>query len=58
MEYDYKYDLRETVSDLFKCLVYSYLLSFLLLILRTFIASLLSLPAAMTEQLEPILGLS
>ena len=45
MEYDYKYDLRETVSDLFKCLVYSYLLSFLLLILRTFIASLLSLPA-------------
>lgn len=55
MEYNYKYDLRETVSDLFKCLVYSYLLSFLLLILRTIIASLLPLPAAMMEQLEPML---
>ena len=29
MEYDYKYDLRETVSDLFKCLVYSYLFFYL-----------------------------
>ena len=52
---DYKYDLRETIHDLFKCLLYSGLLTLLLFQLEAIVVSLIAVPTETMKQIEPII---
>lgn len=50
-----KYDLQDTVKDIFKCLLYSYLLTILLMLIREVIVSLSAIPLEIIKEIEPIL---
>lgn len=52
---EYKYDLRETVHDIFKCLFYGYLLTILLILIREIIVSLSAIPLDIMKEIELVL---
>lgn len=52
---EYKYDLRETVHDIFKCLLYGYLLTILLMLIREVIVNLSAIPLEIIKEIEPVL---
>lgn len=52
---EYKYDLKETVQDIFKCLLYGYLLTIVLMLIREVIVAISALPPEIIKEIEPIL---
>lgn len=52
---EYKYDLKETVQDIFKCLVYGYLLTIVLMLIREVIVAISAIPPEIIKEIEPIL---
>lgn len=50
-----KYDLRDTVHDIIKCLLYGYLLTILLMLIRDVIVALSAIPLEIIKEIEPIL---
>lgn len=50
-----KYDLQDTVQDIFKCLLYGYLLTILLMLIREVIVTLSAIPPEIMKEIEPIL---